>query len=372
MDARKKYEQQSVSLRSLAVFDSDCFLAAVKATMSDKGDKCFPEFDELLCHLDQLPVDKLDKFDEALGPPFFPYGCSKQQYYAETRRVLADTWYAKRAQANREMWEQHMDRIPPLALVDMIMELTPKDLPRGFATAVDTCFHQQGASLSTKDEATKDKVTKDKATKDETTVVYSVVAPIASASTASTTSFKVADVKTKGKTVVYSEGVEEDDDDDDDVCHCEDCEEDREFNPVPVVKKVPFKSMRETLREEEEERKAKKMLRDDKKMLRGTKKEGETKEEGKTLNRLSWYAAIARGNLESAEEDMSETIKEWKCANKEAIKYIRKDKILPRDVILRRTKAYSAMKKAGKALRLAKKDKKRAVKRLKKKEGEQK
>lgn len=344
-------------LRALVLNDPDRFRASVLATMSDNGDKGFPEFDKLLRHLGQLPMAM---FDPKL------YGS------AEIRRVLADTWYTWRERFNREMWEQHMDRIPPLALVDMIMELTPKDLPRGFATAVDTCFHQQGASLSTKDEATKDKVTKDKATKDETTVVYSVVAPIASASTASTTSFKVADVKTKGKTVVYSEGVEEDDDDDDDVCHCEDCEEDREFNPVPVVKKVPFKSMRETLREEEEERKAKKMLRDDKKMLRGTKKEGETKEEGKTLNRLSWYAAIARGNLESAEEDMSETIKEWKCANKEAIKYIRKDKILPRDVILRRTKAYSAMKKAGKALRLAKKDKKRAVKRLKKKEGEQK
>ena len=150
MDARKKYEQQSVSLRSLAVFDSDCFLAAVKATMSDKGDKCFPEFDELLCHLDQLPVDKLDKFDEALGPPFFPHGCSKQQYYAETRRVLADTWYAKRAQANREMWEQHMDRIPPLALADMIVELIPKDLPGGFDTEVVSCFNTFQAFFKTR------------------------------------------------------------------------------------------------------------------------------------------------------------------------------------------------------------------------------
>lgn len=118
MDARKNYEQ-SVSLRSLVAFDPDCFLAAVKATMIDKGDKCFPEFDELLRHL----------------------GNSETCCSAETRRVLADTWYAKRAQANREMWEQHMDRIPPIALVNMIVELIPIHLPGGFDTEVVSCFN---------------------------------------------------------------------------------------------------------------------------------------------------------------------------------------------------------------------------------------
>ena len=122
-------------LRALVLNDPDRFRASVLATMSDNGDKGFPEFDKLLRHLGQLPMAM---FDPKL------YGS------AEIRRVLADTWYTWRERFNREMWEQHMDRIPPLALADMIVELIPKDLPGGFDTEVVSCFNTFQAFFKTR------------------------------------------------------------------------------------------------------------------------------------------------------------------------------------------------------------------------------